>query len=131
MENAVPRHTLNTIRLDIGYCTNHAVAELPNSRLSVPPSRSSTATHRYATTVLGRIHDSSTNPSVTRRSHFRASRSVHARVNPRRFWPITADPSTNSSVSHSELPNSGSVSAPVRFAVPTSDGFTDAGPVSV
>ena len=78
---------------------------------SVPVSRSKNAIHRYATTVDGRIHASSTNASTVRRTAGRARRIIQASVKPRMFWPMMAEPSTNSIVSHSALWNSASFSA--------------------
>ena len=69
----------------------------------VPASRSSIAIHRNATTELGRIQASSTSVWASRLAQRGASRIAHASAKPRPFCPITAEPSTKMSVSHSEL----------------------------
>lgn len=111
IENAVPRQTLNTMIDIMGWSSSQAKPGVRRIAFSVPPSRSSSAIHRNATTDDGRIHASSTSPSVTLFSGPRRSRSTHAIANPSTACPSTAEPSTNCTVSHSDVRNRSSPSA--------------------
>lgn len=102
IENAVPRHTLNTTTHAIGWSSSHAVPGVPSMALRVPPSRSRSAIHRNAMTEDGRIQASSTSPSTRRLTRPDRSRITHAIEKPSTVCPITADPRTNWSVSHSD-----------------------------
>jgi len=98
----VPRQVLNTMMAAIGYSTSQAVLP-PSTALTVPASRSSIAIHRNATTELGSTQASSTSACTTRRSAGAVARNEYASRKPSTFCPITAEPSTNSRVSQSEL----------------------------
>ena len=59
----------------------------------------------------------------------RTLRSIHASANPSTVCPMMPETSTNTSVSHSEFQNRGSLSAVEKFSSPTNSGLAAANPV--
>ena len=112
IENAVPRHVLNTMIEAIGCSSSQSVAGRAEHRVEGAAVAVEQATQRKATTELGqdpgeqhqRLDD------AAHHARRRCAGSTRGR-SPSTFCPMIAEPKTNTRVSHSEWRKSGSVKA--------------------
>src|SRR5664279_479862 len=123
IEKAVPRHVLKKMIERRGQLKSQGMLAFPNATLSVPLCVSRKAIHRKATTELGMIQAVMTSTSRALRAGPCQRRNVQASAKPSPICPMTADPSTYRTVTHSEFANAGSPSADVKLSSPITCGY--------